>query len=67
MRPLDEPHPWDMHFVKGPFHGRQMKVPPPARGDDVVMPYGDKMAIYKPVTLRGTPVYEFTGYTPKAY
>lgn len=60
--PNYRPHEEDMHFVKGPFDNQKLRVRPQFRGMEVSMPYGDKLAIYRHTTIRGTPCYEFVQY-----
>lgn len=58
-------HADDMLFIKGPFDQQKIRVSPAQRKQEIVMPFGDQWALYAPVVIRGTTVYEFVKLFPK--
>lgn len=62
FRPLP-PHPDDVPFVKGPFDNQKLRIPQGARNQQVAMRVGDKIAVYRPATLRKTFCYVFLRLT----
>lgn len=59
------PHPDDVPFVKGPFDNQKIRIPQGARNQQVAMQIGDKVALYRPATLRKTFCYVFQSLTER--